>query len=406
MKTKNLIRQHKEKMNTYAISLLAIIFFFLGFAQAILIYTISSYFKTSFGTENVGIFYFIPYAATLYIFLNIYKILHYWKQSFFLFLLLFLKILIIFGLLFLPASWAGSLLLMLYIIIGALIWSGFNVILESFSEDNFSGRIRGIILAIVNTGFLVGPFLAFNVLEKFGFSGVFLIVLPIYSLILILSIIGFRHIDIKSEKITSIKELIGKFWQRKNISKNYYIAFVLDFFYSIMIIFAPIYLLDLGFSWEELGKIFTLMLIPFVIIQYPIGFIADKKIGEKELLIVAIFLMGFSTLFFYLNSSRADLASWAIILILTRIGAAMMEVLRDSYFYKRIDGRDANLIHFFHTYGPLAQIAAVTISFPIILFFPLKTIFLITAIVIFSALIPAFLLVDNKSEREIFKKNY
>jgi MFS family permease len=175
---------------------------------------------------------------------------------------------------------------------------------------------------------------------------------------------------------------------------------MLEFFYALMVIYTPIYLRDIGMSWNEIGIIFTVMLIPFVILQYPVGLLADKKYGEKELLIFSIFIMGATTLgAFFVHS--AEIIVWSVVLFFTRIGASMVEILRDSYFYKRIDSYDIDLIDFFRTSRAVAFIAASILSTIYLFIFPVKAIFILVAIVAFSALCPALKLADNKSEREL-----
>lgn len=142
------------------------------------------------------------------------------------------------------------------------------------------------------------------------------------------------------------------------------------------------------------------MLIPFVVLQYPVGFLADKKLGEKEMLIFSIIFMAVSAGTVYFISS-SNIWVWAAILLATRIGSSMLEVLRDSYFYKKIDGHDVDLINFFRTSMPVGCILATGISFPLLLFFPVKSVFLLVMAVVLSALVPAFLLVDNKCEKEL-----
>ncbi|MEI6588255.1 MAG: MFS transporter, partial [Candidatus Moraniibacteriota bacterium] len=137
--------------------------------------------------------------------------------------------------------------------------------------------------------------------------------------------------------------------------------------------------------------IFSVMLLPFVVLQYPMGFLADKKMGEKKLLIFALFIMAFSAIAVYLTNSPSALI-WSLVMLGTRIGAAMVEILRDSYFYKRIDGDDVDLIGFFRTAMPVGYILAASLSFVFLLFLPLSAIFILSALVVFSALVPAFYL--------------
>jgi len=283
---------------------------------------------------------------------------------------------------------------------GNLEWLSMDILIESFSTDTISGRIRGRHLTILNAGLLLGPFVSTSLLTEFDFWGVFMALFIFNSLILVIAMVGLANVNHKFEANLTSKALLKKIFKRKNIMRAYYISFVLEFFYALMIIYTPIYLRDAGLSWEQVGYIFTVMLIPFVLVQYPMGILADKKFGEKEFIIFSLIVMALSTsVIFFIGTS--DVALWAFILFLTRIGAALIEVLRDSYFFKRIDARDVDIIDFFRTAQSSAYIFASIISAIILIFFSIKAIFIVVAIVVFSALIPAIKMQDNKCEEEL-----
>ncbi|MCD6149539.1 MFS transporter [bacterium] len=391
---------HDEKLNSGKVMLVGFISFMLGFSGSLLLYVMSFYFKQSAGTDNVGIFYLLSYATILVTLLNLHKLVKKFGKVCVFYLAFILKLITITALIFLPFSVWGIISLVVYIIAGALVWVSLDTILESFSEDKSSGKIRGINLTIMNAGIVLGPFISSKILEEVGFVGIFFISLLIHSVIFSVGLIGLKRASYKFRGKLAVKDLIKKVIKRKNVMRIYYISFTLDFFYALMVIFTPLYLLSLGYSWHQLGIIFTIMLIPFVLIQYPMGVLADKKTGEKEFLILAIFVMGISTFIFYC-ANTPSIVIWTLILLITRIGAALIEILRDSYFYKRIDGHDVDIIDFFRTSRPVAYISAAILSTLILFFFPMKAIFLLVSIIVFSALYPAFRLVDNKSEEEI-----
>jgi MFS family permease len=128
--------------------------------------------------------------------------------------------------------------------------------------------------------------------------------------------------------------------------------------------------------------------------------LADKRFGEKEFIVISLFIMALATAAIFFIDSR-NILIWSGVLLITRIGAAMLEVLRDSYFYKRIDGRDVDVINFFRTAQSFGYIFAAIGSTIILLVLPMKFIFLFIVVMVISALIPAFCLVDNKCEREL-----
>jgi MFS family permease len=391
---------HEEKKDHKKLFFIDVVSFLMGFAAALFAYIVSSYFKEVMGTDNVGVVYFIAYAIVLVLLLNLHKIIFIFGKSFVLHISFLLKIVAVIGLLSVPVSFTGIGFLILYTVAGTLSWSVLSLILESFSVDNESGRIRGAHLSISSAGFLLGPLLSAQLLEKYNFDGVFFVSLIVYIFIFIFSLVYIRRTNHHFTQKVKVMELLRKVSKRKNILRIYYASFVLEFFYALMIIYVPIYLLEKGFSWDQLGVAFTIMLIPFVFIQYPVGLVADKKTGEKEILLFSFFILGISTLLFYFSNS-SDIIVWTTILLLGRIGAALIEVLRESYFFKRIDGNDVDIVDFFGTSRPVAFLFATAISSLLLLFFPISSVFILVAAVCFSAIYPTFKLADNKSEKEM-----
>ncbi|MDO8241241.1 MAG: MFS transporter [Candidatus Moranbacteria bacterium] len=394
--------KHKENLDENRLRLSSFVTFLMGFSQAVLVYVMSSYFKLATGTESVGIFYGVSYLIFLLILLNLHKLVRLLGKSNVFYFSVLLNIIISTVLIFTNPSLSGVLLLMLYIIMGHIEWVALDVIVESFSVDNKSGRIRGLHLTILNAGFWFGPFASVYVLDKIGFEGIFVFALIFNCFVLIFGLLGFRNINHRFEQKLKVLDVIRKVLAKKDIMRIYYVSFVLEFFYALMTIYTPIYLRDLGYSWESIGLIFTIMLAPFVLLQYPMGVLADKKFGEKEFLLFAIFTMAISTIAIYFIGS-GSVVVWAVVLFVTRIGASLIEILRDSYFFKKVDAFDVDIINFFRTSLPVAYIAATTFSSFILFFLPIKFAFIFTGLVVLSALYPAFKLVDNGCENDLVK---
>lgn len=399
MKIKN-STAHKEKFDKSKMGIVVLLSFLMGFGQALIIYVMSSYLKLASGSENVGLFYFLAYAIELIILLNFHKIVSTYGRAQAFLIGLAVKIPIVLALVLIDPSLLGIFFIVLYIIIGSLIWVALDVILEYCSMDRLSGRIRGFHLTVLNVGFIAGPFISTRILDSFGYQGIFCALVVLYSFMLIVALFGLRGIKEQVRERSSVKELILKAVKRRNVMKAYYISFVLDFFYALIVIYTPIYLINLGVEWSQIGIIFTIMLIPFALLQFPAGFLADKKFGEKELLVASIFIMGIATMIIFFITSTS-VVIWSLVLFTTRIGASLVEILRDSYFYKRIDSYDIDLIDFFRTSRPVAFMISGILSTFLLFLLPLKFVFVLVSVVVLSALIPAFRLVDNKSEREM-----
>lgn len=389
--------KHDEKLEMGKVNVLSGVAFLAGLSESFFLYIMSTYLMESFGRENIGIFYVMSYVAILLILLNLHKIIKKIGKSDFLFSALFFKILSIGVLLFASPGPLGIAATIAYIIFLNLQWVGLDMILESYSSDKMSGRIRGRFLTALNVGILLGPFLSTVILSKYNYYGIFLTLFILNIVIFLVEIFNIGKVNHRFNGHSGVMYLLKKVLKRSDILKIFYISFILDFFYALTVIYVPIHLISLGVSWKDIGIILTIMLIPFALIQYPAGILADKKFGEKEMLSGAIFIMGCATLAMYFIASK-EIFIWALVLFLSRVGAALIEILRDSYFYKRIDAHDVDLINVFRASNSLAYISGATVSAIMLFIFPLKSIFILVALVVFSALIPAFQLEDNQSE--------
>lgn len=394
------IKKHKERLNESKIRLITYMALMLGFAQSLLIYVESSYFKLSLGSENVSPFYFVSYAIALFFLLNMHKVIRKIGKSTTFFLAFFLQIFSVIMLTMVKPSIIGIGLLMLYIIASYLVIVLMDIILESYSEDKKSGRIRGFHLMMTNVGFILGPLISTNILERFDYFGLFFIAMIINMCIFVVGLIGLRGGNSRFGGNLTVKDLVRKIFVNKDLMRIYWISFALEFFYALMVLYTPLYLLDLGMGWREIGIIFTFMLVPFTLFGYPIGIIADKWLGEKEMIIGALILISFSTVSIFFIQSNS-LVVWSTALFITRVGAAMVETLRDSYFYKKIDATDMDIISFFRTARSTATLFSAGITSILLVFISLKFVFLFVGVAVLLGLYPAFTLVDNKSESEM-----
>jgi sugar phosphate permease len=189
---------------------------------------------------------------------------------------------------------------------------------------------------------------------------------------------------------------LRKIWrEHRDLARIFHVSFGLEFFYATMTIYTPIYLLSLGLTWEQIGIIFTIMIIPFVILEYPLGILADKKMGEKELLIGSIIIATILT-FSFAFISLPSVFLWASLLFISRIGISGIEVLRDSYFYKQVDGNDLDIIAFFRMARPLSNIVSAVIVVPLLFVFPIEATFILVAGVVGSSLFSILFLKDTR----------
>lgn len=377
------------------IALIDIAVLLFGFIDTFYIYVASSYFADIIGSTNVGFFYLLSYVGSLVLFFCLQPLIRVFGRARTLYLFLLLSL----GLLALlsntgPTYFSGGLLL-LFIVTSSVLWIIFDILLQGFSDENHTGSIRGLNLSMLNFGVLLAPFLATETLENFDFAGVFLVMLILYILLFIFCLLAFRTVTGNLLPKTRMWNALILVVRNVELRRSYFLSFALYFFYSVMIIYTPLYLIEHGFSFSEIGGLFTIMLIPFVLIQYPLGKLADIKYGEKEILIISFIITLLSTLVIAATESTS-FWWWAGILFVSRIGIAGVEVMKDTHFYRHITADEVDIISFFRTSLPVANIVVAAIATGMLAFLPLVSVFYLTAFVLALALITSFFVVDSK----------
>ncbi len=385
----------KQKLNQSQTHLLYGTAFFLGLCGSLILYTASTYFSEVWGAENVGFVYACIFASNLVFLFFLHSIIFFFGKTMMFYILLFTQILCVFFVSLLDVSFFGAIFLMISSLILSLLWTVLDSLLEDFSLDEFSGRIRGTYLATMNAGLLLGPLLSAVLIDSYGYAGLYFVALFFFVVLFSISLGAFYGINYKIKTKVSLSKIVSQIKESPNILYIYWISFTLDFFYAILIVFTPIYFLQLGLSWSDIGLILSFALIPFVLLQYPVGYLADKHTGEKELILLS-FIIIIVTVSLMPQIETKSILIWTIIMVVGRIGAALLEVLRDSYFYKQINGNDIGLIHFFRTSRPIAYITASLLSSFFLIFIPISEIFWLVVVCVIIGIYPVFKLKDSK----------
>lgn len=238
-----------------------------------------------------------------------------------------------------------------------------DVFLETLTkQETHTSELRGLFLTIANATLVISPAIVAFILGGSGYTRVYLL-----SAILLIPtfLIGFRSLSRVHEippHHVRIKEMWHDLLTKRNIRNVSIAHLVLQFFYAWMVIYTPLYLHEIiGFPWSELGIMFTIMLLPFVLLEIPIGHLADKKYGEKEFMILGFLIIATATFIIPLLTAPLFLA-WTLVLFLTRVGASIAEITTEGYFFKQVGARDAHLISVFRITRPISFVLAPVVA--------------------------------------------
>ncbi len=273
-----------------------------------------------------------------------------------------------------------------------------NLFIEEFSEHEEEGVVRGIFLTLLNTGILLSPLIAASALANIGFSGVYIVSAMMLIPMSILIRHYYKNVREPKYKNISFRKGIVETLRNKNIFGVMSAMFALECFYMTLVIYMPLFLLqNTTLSMQVyLGVILPFVLIPFVILPYQMGMLADKKTGEKEFLLLGLGMIAICLASIpFINSN--SIFVWGGILFISRVGAAILETMIFTYFFKKTEKSDAGLVALFGNMRTIATIA-VPIVGAVLLYLTGKIDYIFIAVALFVAytIIPASKIIDTR----------
>lgn len=266
------------------------------------------------------------------------------------------------------------------------------VVLDVFIEaatvsEGVTGGVRGAILTTANAAVLVAPLLIGALAGGDAFERVYAGAFAIFALFLLLLILRFRRFPDPAYDHATVRDVLRTVRGDADLGRTALLYLFLRIFFTFMVIYTPLYLRTVvGFSWEEIGVMFTIMLIPLVAFELPFGKIADRFLGEKELLVAGFLVMAGSAGAMGLLEP-AGFAAWTAALFASRVGAAAVESMTETHFFRRVGSGNAGLIGLFRlaipaatVATPLAAIAILAVASMNALFFGLSLLMLLGAV--------------------------
>ena len=267
-----------------------------------------------------------------------------------------------------------------------------DLFLEHSSADRVTGEIRGTYLFFINIAWVLAQVGASYILVDSQYRLLFLLTSLITLPMAYIAMRAFENFkDRKYESIPLVK-LERAILKHRGVASAYALNFLLQFFFSWMIIYTPLYLHNhIGFSWSQTTLMFAIMLVPFVLLERPLGKLADRLLGEKELLFTGFVIMALSTAAMTFLSAQ-NIVVWTLLLFMSRVGASMVEVMSETYFFKKVSDRDATLIGLFRTTRPWAYVVAPLIASMLLLVVGLEHLFIVLGIImLFGATVSLFI---------------
>lgn len=279
-----------------------------------------------------------------------------------------------------PGAVTSILLIIALVALQPFISYELDLLLEAAgTEEGTTGRVRTIFLTAWNIGALTAPLLVGALLANSDAYGRVFIAAAGAMVPFAVLLAARRLPSGATVEPSSVIDTLACIVRNRDLAAVSAGHVILWFFYVWAPLYTPIYLHGvLGISWSNLGWMFSVMLLPYVLIEYPAGWVADRFLGDKEMMFVGFLIAGSALASISLLTPDSPLLLILCILVVSRCGAALIESTTEGHFFRRVTERDVNSISIFRAAWPFAYAVAPLVGSAILFFGGYQLFFVLT----------------------------
>lgn len=389
--------RQKREIGFWLIYTLSVIFSLHG---TITMYSSSTYMEQFTSTTVIGALYTISSCLSVLAFLFIARVL---QQVGNVKLTLWLALFEIASLLILGATTAPAIAIVafvLYMIINPLLYLTIDIFSETLigSNETGTGSKRGLTLTLMSTASVLGPLLMGLIVggNDDNLHHTYYAAAGVFFVFIILILTRFRDFEDPQYKELKVLTALHSFWQHHDVRFVFLGQLLLQIFFSWAVIYIPLYLATVvGFSWETIGAITAVGLAAYVFLEWPIGYLADTRWGEKEMMAIGFLIISL-TVAAVSFMATAPIIAWMGLMFMNRAGASLVEATGESYFFKHTTGSDANIMSFFRLTRPLGTIFGALLGSVTLLFLPFELSFVVLALCMLPGIYFSSLITDTR----------
>ncbi|MES2966565.1 MAG: MFS transporter, partial [Patescibacteria group bacterium] len=250
--------------------------------------------------------------------------------------------------------------IVLYLVINPLIYLNLDIFSETLigKNEGQTGHVRGLTLSLMSLAALLAPLtISYVVGAGDNLSQLYFIAIGVGAVFSVVVISKFKHfVDPLYHRI-KLRPLLRQCWENRAIKLVLSTHFLLQIFFTWTVIYFPLYLAsEMNLPWSTIGGIIAAGLLAYVVCEYPIGIIADNYYGEKEMMAFGFLILALAVAAISFMTTT-EMVPWMALMFISRVGASLVEVTTESYFFKKVDGDDANLMSVFRLTRPLSVLA-------------------------------------------------
>mgnify|MGYP001618205023 CR=1 FL=1 len=235
------------------------------------------------------------------------------------------------------------------------------IFVRDFAAENEVALAEGRFYLFTNIGWVIGPLAGGFMAKTYGSESAFIFSAFCY---LILVIIFFhQHLRVKNPHLHDKKEITKpniSFWKnlrdfarQKELRNAFLISYGMYCWWSISAIYMALAITEMGFSQQVVGLVFSLSVIPLILLEFHTTD-AARKYGVRNLLVIGYAILAIMLLLFTQTSGNTLIK----LMILVNIGSAFIEPNKEVFFFKQVNQEDEE--RFYGIYNASYPIAYIT----------------------------------------------
>lgn len=206
-------------------------------------------------------------------------------------------------------------------------WTALSILVNGSSDKKNLGSSEGEYFTFINLGVMLGIIFGGMVAMSYSYNAVFLYAAAIFFGIFLLSgIIGIKDGHKHHLHKCNIFKESKRFFKNEELKKAFLSNVGLYFWVSVAFLYLPIVLKSFGFDLGQIGLIFAAMIVPYLLIEYPVGKLAEKE-GSKKFISLGFFAIALASFLIYENFGA--IYSMILFFFLSFMGAAAIEPLNE-----------------------------------------------------------------------------
>lgn len=354
--------------------------FFFALSSTIITYMMIPYLSSFMSAAAAGLVIAAGALLSCFVFPFLPRLVARWGAQQLVIVFALAEVLALFVLSATPGAVAGAIFAAVAFSLQPFLAYELDLLLEAtVAEEGTTGRVRTLFITAWNVASLAAPLLIGALLApEESYVGVFLAAAAaIVPFILLFA--GPKLPAGRAPDLSGFRETLHRIAHDRDLAAVTFGHLLLYLFFVWAPFYTPIYLHEvLGIPWSELGWMFAIMLVPYVLIEYPAGVLADKLIGDKEMMFAGFLITGASLAAIGLFTPATPLILILAVLVASRAGAALIESMTEGHFFRRVSEKDLGSVSVFRGIWPFSDIIAPVVGSIILLVGSYQSLFFIT----------------------------